>query len=92
MAEEDPAGSIFVFACLGLVIGLLCKVISKAYAAPYTPMLIVIGIAWGLLDHFTGVVGNSALEVSEISPVRCILEIDPDDFHSSHHLRVKFRA
>jgi NhaP-type Na+/H+ or K+/H+ antiporter len=62
-------GSIFIYACLGLIIGVIGKMLNKAFSIPYTPILIIVGIAWGLVAEWIGLVGQSAIDVADIEPV-----------------------
>jgi NhaP-type Na+/H+ or K+/H+ antiporter len=69
MGEENLVGSVFIFACLGLIIGVLGQTLNKAFAIPFTPILIIAGIAWGLVAEWIGSVGLAAIELAEIPPV-----------------------
>jgi NhaP-type Na+/H+ or K+/H+ antiporter len=69
MGDDTLIGSIFIYACLGLIIGVIGKMLNKAYSIPYTPILIIVGISWGLVAEWIGLVGQSAIDVADIDPV-----------------------
>jgi hypothetical protein len=51
--------ALFVFLCL--LVGIVMKQVNKAYKIPYTPMLLIVGILWGVAAEHLGEVGMAAI-------------------------------
>lgn len=70
MAEEDsPLDYVFYFVFMALALGAVCKEVKKLTAIPYTPMLLILGMVWGLLENYFGYVGRAAEMTERIEPV-----------------------
>ena len=61
---------IFYFVFFSLILGSICREIKKLTSIPYTPMLLIVGIGWGLLEDWLGYTGRSAALIQQIEPVR----------------------
>lgn len=59
----------FCFVFMTLAVGSICREIKKLTKVPYTPMLILVGISWGLLEEWMGYTGRSASFIQNIEPV-----------------------
>ena len=59
---------ISLFVLLSLLLGVVFRRISFKINFPYTPMLLVIGLVWGYLIDYLGLLGDSAKEWSTIDP------------------------
>jgi len=70
--EESPLDYVFYFVFIALILGSVCREIKKLTSIPYTPMLIGVGIGWGLLEEWLGYTGRTANFVEKIEPVRPI--------------------
>lgn len=66
---ESELDLVFYFVFMSLVLGAICREIKKLTGIPYTPMLIVIGIGWGLLEEWLGYTGRASEFISNIEPV-----------------------
>lgn len=67
---ESELDLVFYFVFMSLVLGAICREIKKLTSIPYTPMLIVVGIGWGLLEEWLGYTGRAADFIEKIEPVR----------------------
>jgi hypothetical protein len=45
------------FVAFGMLIGAICRAISKRSGFPYTPMLLVVGLGLGYFQKILGIVG-----------------------------------
>lgn len=61
---------VFYFVFMSLVLGGICREIKKLTDIPYTPMLIAVGVGWGLLEEWLGYTGRAADFIEKIEPVR----------------------
>jgi NhaP-type Na+/H+ or K+/H+ antiporter len=58
--------SLFVF--LSLFIGIVFRKIVSYVKFPYTPLILIIGLLWGLLIEYLGVLGDSGEAWSSVDP------------------------
>ena len=69
---DSELDEVFYFVFMSLVIGGICREIKKLTDIPYTPMLIAVGVGWGLLEEWLGYTGRAADFIEKIEPVRSI--------------------
>ena len=59
---------ISLFVILSLLIGVIFRRICQKIKFPYTPMILIFGLVWGLIIDYLGLLGDSAQEWSYIDP------------------------
>ena len=82
-------GSLFLI-MFSLLIGGLLREVNKKFKVPYTPMLLIAGIMWGLVDNHLGLIGKSGEIMSRIDPHIILLVFLPallfeSSFSSDYH-------
>lgn len=60
---------VIFFVFFSLLLGCICREISKLWGLPYSPMLLILGLAWGGLEDWIGFVGDSSSLIKQIEPV-----------------------
>mgnify|MGYP000748144752 CR=1 FL=1 len=61
--------TVVIFVPLSLLVGGVLRAVNKKYNIPYAPMLLVVGIIWGWIHPYIGIVGEVAEIVSQMEPV-----------------------
>jgi NhaP-type Na+/H+ or K+/H+ antiporter len=51
-----------------MLIGAICRVISKKTKFPYTPLLLIVGLILGHFRHILGIVGEGTDLISKLNP------------------------
>ena len=67
---ESYIDSVIFFIFFSLLIGCICRELNKWLSIPYSPMLLALGLAWGLIQEWLGFTGDSARFIEKIEPVR----------------------
>jgi NhaP-type Na+/H+ or K+/H+ antiporter len=58
--------SLFIF--ISLLLGIIFRRISIATKFPYTPMILIAGLIWGLIVEYLGLLGEAGEHWSDINP------------------------
>ena len=90
MSESTTENGILFFIMFSLLIGGLLREVNKKFKVPYTPMLLIAGIMWGLVDNHLGLIGKSGEIMSRIDPHIILLVFLPallfeSSFSSDYH-------
>jgi len=67
MADYIDLVIFFIF--FSLLLGCICREITKMWSIPYSPMLLILGLIWGGLEDWIGFVGESSNLIKQIEPV-----------------------
>lgn len=62
--------SIILFVPISLLVGGILRTVNKSTNIPYAPMLLILGLIWGYFDIYIGTIGEVAIIVSSMEPVR----------------------
>lgn len=60
---------VLFFIFFSMLLGCICREITKQWSIPYSPMLLILGLIWGGLEDWIGFVGDSSAFIKDIEPV-----------------------